>query len=97
MTNDQTIRRRIIDLLGSREMNAKQLSQALGLPEKEVVEHLAHAARTLNAMNHQLIIRPAQCRRCGYVFENRKRLTKPGRCPQCKGTHLHQPTFRLGR
>jgi len=97
MTIDQTIRRQIIDCLSAQEMSARQLSQAIGLPEKEVHGHLVHAARSLNAGNNRLIIRPAECRQCGYVFENRKRLTKPGRCPRCKGTHLHQPTFRIGR
>jgi len=29
------------------------------------------------------------------VFEDRRRLTRPGRCPQCRRSKLQNPSFRI--
>jgi predicted Zn-ribbon and HTH transcriptional regulator len=91
----QTIRQKIIDLLNRYEMDARDLSQELGIQEKEVYSHLQHVARSVTAQKRRLIIHPSQCLHCGYVFEDRKRFTRPGRCPQCKRSHLQSPRFRI--
>ncbi len=44
-----TIRQQIISLLSLYEMDALQLSQELGVQEKEVYDHLDHIARSLAA------------------------------------------------
>lgn len=88
-----TIRQHIIDLLTQREMNAIELSQDLGIREKEVYEHLPHISRSMAAQGRILVILPSQCLNCGYVFEERKRFTRPSRCAQCKGTHLQRPAY----
>jgi predicted Zn-ribbon and HTH transcriptional regulator len=91
----KTIRQKIIDLLSQQEMDARDLSHELGIQEKEVYSHLQHVARSLTARKKKLIVDPSQCLRCGYVFDNRRRLTRPGRCPQCKRSHLQSPRFRI--
>jgi hypothetical protein len=30
---------------------------------------------------------------CDYVFTDRRRLSKPGRCPRCKNEHLADPLY----
>jgi len=92
---EQPVRQKIISLLSDEEMSARDLSQSLGIKEKEVYEHLAHIALSVAARGKKLIVRPPRCLLCGYVFENRKRLTPPGRCPCCKRTHLLKPLFRV--
>ena len=91
----ETIRQQIIVLLIEGEMSARELSQAVGIREKEVYEHLPHIARSLAVQKKKLIIQPAQCLSCGYIFEDRKRFTRPGRCPHCKKSHLDVPTYRI--
>ena len=98
MSNEQTpktVRQQIIDLLIERDMSANELSRAIGVREKEVATHLNHIGRSAAAKGKTLIIRPFQCLSCGYMFTERKRFTRPGRCPQCKSTHLEAPTFRI--
>ena len=90
-----TIRQRIIELLSEAEMNARELSQAIGIKEKEVYAHLPHVARSTAAQRKSLLVRPARCLACGYVFGDRKRLTRPGRCPRCKHSHLQEPTYHV--
>jgi predicted Zn-ribbon and HTH transcriptional regulator len=74
-------------------MSARDLSQALGVREKEVYAHLPHVARSVQKDGMQLLISPVACLACGYRFKNRKRYTRPGRCPQCKATRIQTPLF----
>ena len=85
----------MIALLSDRDMGARELSQTMGIREKEVYEHLSHIARSVAAQGKRLIIRPFRCLLCGYVFEDRKRFTRPGRCPHCKRAHLESPMYRV--
>lgn len=91
----QTIRQQIIELLSERDMSAREVSQTVRIREREVYEHLPHIARSLAAQRKKLIILPFQCLACGYVFEERKRFTRPGRCPRCKKAHLERPMYRI--
>jgi predicted Zn-ribbon and HTH transcriptional regulator len=91
----QTIRKQIMEVLNKKEMNAKDLSQTLGIREKEVYEHLSHIARSVTARRKKLIIIPAQCLECGFVFEKRKRFTRPSRCPHCKSEHIQSPMYQI--
>jgi predicted Zn-ribbon and HTH transcriptional regulator len=91
----QTLRQRMIALLSEQEMTAKDLSQALGIREREVLDHLDHIARTVSAHGGRLTVLPVRCLACGYTFEERKRFTRPSRCPQCKKSHIETPVFRL--
>ena len=91
--NQQTARQRIIMLLTEVEMSARDLSQAIGIREKEVVQHLVHVEKTLASQKKNLVIRPFHCHDSEYMFKERKRYTRPGRCPRCKGTHVETPIF----
>ena len=91
-----TIRQKIISLLGKEEMSAREVSGEVGISEKEVSEHLAHIARSVVSQDKKVTIIPANCLSCGYVFEGRKRFTRPGRCPQCKKSHIQSPRFYIG-
>ena len=88
-----TVRQQIIELLTDNAMDARQLSGRLGIQEKEVVEHLAHISRSLAAKGRKLNIQPSECLKCGYVFKDRKRFTRPGRCPRCRESHIINPVF----
>ena len=91
----ETTRQQIMALLIEREMSARELSQTIGIREKEVYEHLPHIARTVAVQKKKLIIQPAQCLACGYVFTERKRFTRPSRCPRCKKSHLDEPRYQI--
>lgn len=91
----QTIRQEMMVLLSNKEMGARELSQAMGIREKEVYDHLSHIARSAAAQRKRLIILPFRCLGCGYVFQDRKRYTRPGRCPCCKRSHVQEPTYRI--
>ncbi|MEN8258027.1 MAG: transcriptional regulator [Thermodesulfobacteriota bacterium] len=90
-----SIRQQIMELLGQEEMNAMEISQAVGISEKEVALHLEHVIRTLSKKGKKLVINPYTCLGCGFSFKDRKRLKRPGRCPRCKGSHIRMATYGI--
>jgi len=92
----KTLRKEIILLLANKEMDAKEISSAMGIGEKEVYTHLNHISRSVKRLSKKLTIKPAECFGCGYVFEKRKRFTRPSRCPICKREHIRNPMYRIG-
>ena len=91
----KTIRQQLIEILSEGEFGAIDLSRNVGIGEKEVYEHLPHIARSVASRGKELVIEPSRCLKCGYVFEARTRFTRPGRCPQCRETHIQRPTFKI--
>jgi len=91
----QTIRKQMIELLDKKEMSARDLSQTIGIREKEVYAHLSHIARSVTAQRKKLIIIPAECLECAFVFEKRTRFTRPSRCPHCKSGYIQNPMYRI--
>ncbi|MCJ7771895.1 MAG: transcriptional regulator, partial [Desulfobacterales bacterium] len=82
----KTIRQQMIDLLTEEAMGVRELSQALGIKEKEVLEHLPHIEKSVKSMNKKIVFTPSSCLACGFVFEDRKRFSRPSRCPRCRDT-----------
>lgn len=92
---ERTLRQRMTDLLREQEADALELSQALGVAEKEVYAHLGHIQRSAVAAGAEWVVTPSECLACGYVFADRRRLTRPGRCPRCRHARISRPAFRI--
>jgi predicted Zn-ribbon and HTH transcriptional regulator len=90
-----TIRQQIIDLLKHDTMTALDLSQAVGVPEKEVYHHLHHIDKSMAHQRTKLRFAPCTCAACGFTFTQRRRLTRPGRCPRCRQSRITHPLFRI--
>jgi len=76
-------------------LSARDLSGLVGIPEKEVAGHLEHIRASLHRTSRRFVVLPAECAKCGFVFDKRERLTRPSRCPVCKSESLHAPLFSL--
>jgi predicted Zn-ribbon and HTH transcriptional regulator len=74
---------------------ARDLSKAVGASEKDVLDHLVHLAKTLRAHGEELVITPAQCMDCGFVFSHRDKPARPSRCASCHGSRLSLPEFAI--
>jgi transcriptional regulator len=75
--------------------SARDLASAAGLSEKDVLHHLEHLARSLPHEGLKLVIEPATCLACAFVFRDRARLTSPGACPTCRSERVAPPSFRV--
>jgi len=93
----QTIRQQLVELLETGSYCLRDLSQALSIPEKEVIGHLSHIERTVRSRGKKFEEIPHVCLSCGFVFDKRKRFTKPGRCPKCKNSHIQSAFYHIKR
>jgi predicted Zn-ribbon and HTH transcriptional regulator len=91
-----TLRRYLIDLLSAEPRSVSSLARELGMARGDVEEDLRHAIRSAQAQGHQVEVIPARCKSCDFVFGEEK-LSKPSRCPACKGTRLFEPMLRLSK
>jgi transcriptional regulator len=89
-----TIRKLILEILQEQDVTARQLSERLGLKEKEILEHLTHVQRSVGKKAN-LIVDPARCLHCDFIFKNRDRLNTPGRCPKCRSENVAPPIFGI--
>ena len=92
-TAQETTRHALMALLLEGPMSAKEISAAVSLPEKEVASHLEHIRHSLQATGALLVVEPAECRSCGFVFAKRERMTSPGKCPLCREEAISDPLF----
>jgi hypothetical protein len=89
-----TVRKRLLELLSQQPRSVSSLARELGLERGDVERDLRHMIRSARAVGHQVVVEPARCKACGFLFSEDK-LAKPGRCPKCKGTRLFEAQIRI--
>ncbi|MGQ4915698.1 MAG: transcriptional regulator [Candidatus Asgardarchaeia archaeon] len=93
-----TRRERIIELLLKTDEPLSLRDIALTLEEKEkaIARDIKHIAKTVKRQyrDMQLVMYPAVCRKCGYVFSKSENID-PGRCPRCKSEWIEKPKFKI--
>ncbi len=91
----ESARQSLVAALERGPSSLRELSQAVGLPEKEIAEHLPHIERSAKRAGQRFVIEPARCHRCAFTFEERTRAKTPSRCPACKNERVAPPRFSL--
>ena len=81
-------RKQLIDVL-AQPRSVSWLARELGLKRGDVEEDLRHVIRSARTAGHQVIVEPARCKACGFTFSEDK-LSKPGKCPECRATRLYE-------
>ena len=74
--------------------SVSSIARELGLTRGDIEDDMRHLIRSAAAAGHTVSIRPARCRTCGFVFGEEK-LSKPGKCPRCRGTRLFEPMIQI--
>ncbi|MBI5902164.1 MAG: transcriptional regulator [Deltaproteobacteria bacterium] len=94
---DLTIRQRIAAALKGGMLTSKDISMAVGIREKEAIDHLDHVAITVNRAGgaERFVVEPSVCRSCGFVFKKRERLKTPSRCPVCRSEEITEMRFGI--
>ena len=87
-------RRDLVALLLAGPRTPSSLARELGLRRNDMEEELRHVLRSARVSGHAVLVEPARCKACGFVFDDNK-LTKPGKCPACRGTRLFEPLLRI--
>ncbi len=92
---EETLRQGIIALLAEEPLTTRDISTRIGIAQHEVEAHLEHIRHSLNRQGFSLVVLPAECRNCGFLFVKRKRLKRPGRCPVCRHQSISEPVYRV--
>jgi predicted Zn-ribbon and HTH transcriptional regulator len=87
-------RKQLLDVLAAEPRTASSLARELGLHRRDIEDDLRHLVRSARAAGHRVIVEPARCKSCGFTFDEGK-LSKPGKCPQCRSTWLFEPLLRI--
>lgn len=85
-----------MDVLAREPRSVSSLARELGLSRGDVEDALRHMIRSARAAGHRIVVVPARCRPCGFVFDQEK-LTKPGKCPSCRQSRIFEPQIGLER
>ena len=88
-----TVRQAIRDALRDEALTALEISERVGVREREVIDHLEHLRRSLARGGERLVIEPALCQECEFGFRKRERFSRPGRCPRCGSERIRAPRF----
>ncbi len=92
-----TRRQRIIKLLEERDYSPSELALALDMrgkgAKKVILEDLKAIQKILKREGKVLLIKPAECRKCGFVFP--PEIKMPSRCPRCKSEWIEEPRFKI--
>jgi predicted Zn-ribbon and HTH transcriptional regulator len=88
---NETVRAALREALRGHPRTALELSAAVGIPHKQIDDHLEHLRRSGDA----LVVEPASCLACGFEFRDRSRTSRPSRCPKCKSERIDPPRFSL--
>ncbi|MFW9994315.1 MAG: transcriptional regulator [Candidatus Odinarchaeota archaeon] len=91
-----TRREEMIKLLREQLMTVTDLSTVFEMSPKEVARDLEHVSKTIRRSGSRFYQQPARCLSCNYVFKNRKRFTKPHKCPKCRSTYVEEAMFKIG-
>jgi hypothetical protein len=89
----QTIRQKIINHLESGPMTIRDISQSVGIMEKDVVHHLEFIDKTVRTQKKRILMEAYYCLNCGFEFKNRKNFKKPGKCPSCREDRIAPTVF----
>jgi predicted Zn-ribbon and HTH transcriptional regulator len=82
-------RKDLLTLLSAQPRSVSSVARELGLKRGDVEDDLRHLLRSARAAGHRVVVEPARCRACGFTFHDDK-LAKPGKCPECRATWLHE-------
>jgi len=96
MPDALTLRQQITHTLTGGLYSARDLAHLYAIPEREAEDHLSHIARSLTRDRTRRFVREtAECHQCGFLFRDRARFTRPGRCPTCRSERISSPRFGI--
>jgi transcriptional regulator len=81
-------------VLSREPRSVSSLAREIGLSRADVEDALRHMIRSARAAGHRIVVVPARCRSCGFVFDEDK-LTKPGKCPSCRNSRIYEPQISV--
>jgi predicted Zn-ribbon and HTH transcriptional regulator len=90
----ETTRQRIADALRERPGTAGGLANEFGITAVAALDHVQHLAKSLEPADEELLVRPPECRDCGFNDYD-DLINRPSRCPECRSESVEEPAFTI--
>jgi hypothetical protein len=92
-----TRRQRLADILDMEPRSVEALAAEFRMEPRDVEEDLRSLEKTLRRDGKRIVVEPARCRRCRFVFNDRadRRYTTPSKCPNCRATQIEPALLRI--
>lgn len=92
----KTERQRMFDTLTRNELfSLREIKLKFKLTAQEVKDEVEHIFLTAKVQGFRVHIVPAECAACKYIFQDRRKVSAPSRCPKCKSERVLEPLFKL--
>ncbi len=82
-----------MEILKQGELPLQELATLLRADVRDVIEDLEHIRRSVRPQ--RLVLVPASCRNCGFVFKERSRAKTPSKCPRCRQERIEPAKYRI--
>ena len=77
-------------------LTAQDLCDILGLKKRSIIyEDIDHIARSVKNQGKQVIISPARCGKCQFIFKKMKSSKAPTKCPKCRSEWILAPSYLI--
>ncbi|MFX1607052.1 MAG: transcriptional regulator [Promethearchaeota archaeon] len=93
-----TRRENIAELLERTEhpLTVEEICERLDIKKRSIVyEDIDHISKSVKRENKELLIRPARCGKCLFIFKARKTAKAPSKCPKCRSEWILSPAFLI--
>ncbi len=90
----ETRRQQIMVLLREEPISLQHIANLFKTTVKDIREDMKHIKYSMQ-QNEELMMLPAECKSCGYVFRERSKIKRPTKCPKCKHERIIPPLFSL--
>lgn len=87
-------RKDLISQLLNNPLGITEIARYMEVAPGEVADDIEHLMKSFKHSDYRLLVTPAECRKCGFVFHKDK-FHRPGKCPQCHGTWISEPLFEV--
>src|SRR5438093_13765403 len=95
-TLDLTTRQRIMQLIAGTLRTSRQLAELVGVPERQIEDHLAHIVRSVARYRaRRFVLDPSAVRDCNFAFRGRTRLPRPSRGPSCRSEPISPSRYGI--
>ena len=83
-----------MEMLSKEPISLQHQANQFRVEMREISDDVEHIRQSIKG-KADLVMQPAQCRQCGYVFKERSRVKRPSRCPRCKHERIMPPLFSI--
>jgi predicted Zn-ribbon and HTH transcriptional regulator len=87
-----TVRKDLIELLQENRMTIREMALHFRVTTEEIAIDLRYVGRSIYPQM-ELRMEIPRCRDCGFEFKERSKLTRPTKCPECRGMKITEPVF----